>query len=261
MTYRCDRLAWARAILSDKHWWCYRGITKPETSTIRWHNNKRVPSTPKNKAAATICDDTSYMEYLAGQEVKYQVEDDVYGDEWEEHVRDATHRDGCCPNSKDPQERKEYKERFKKRLDDADAKHQWLWDRLDWDVLRDWTVQECERWEFFQEFLGKHPVYGLITTYDEHRFIELEDVVGFCPKCDNPGTKEDLSYSNGGDSLYDHLWMFCCPACREKFVVDECEEDRFIEEHGHPFNWPPGAPYPPRRGFLGEPMEAPPWEP
>ena len=263
---RVDLLAWVWAVMSDNLWWSFEGIDRPKSDTLLWYS--RVHQQPRNKIrrgeprsylAATLLQDEDFLNDWAEQEVDYWIKDGCYDDEWEAHVTRVVHKDGLCPNSADPEERKEYEEAFQKLLKDEDDKRQWLNEHIfEWSDIHETINEACDYDGYVADFLKKHPVNGVARGYgDNYEYFKLEDIVGYTACCGLPVTREDLHLSEETDERHSGTFVQC-PNCCEEECVDDLEG--FVFTHGRPFDWPPGAPYPPRRHFDGTPLEAAPWE-
>lgn len=246
---RIDLLSWAIAVHKDILWWCFEGIQHPSSDLFRRHRGKNI-----NKIAETLCSDCHYMDDLATQEVDYCLTDDCYRDEWEEHVKSRVHTDSRCPHSPSKKEREAYTEELKKMREDEDAKRKWLWRTMfEWDLIRDQVENMVADEEGIMYFLKEHPVSGaMIDRGGEYAFRALDDIVGYCPECGSPATKDDIGPGK-------ELWLeFQCDSCGAIMDIDDPALGG--KDCKRPFDWPPGAPFPPRQGFDGTPFDVPPWE-
>lgn len=265
MTYRCDRLAYARSVLGDEVWWTYDTVEDPDRDTRRWfarspHNDRNKPS---NKLSATLRGSERYMDDLFNQELEHQVKEDIYRDEWEEHCVDKTHRDGCCPNSADLKERKDYEDTLAKRLADDSAREEWYRTRMndDWQWLAEHLDEDCQQVEFIEWFLEKHPIDGALRYYNSEEYgkVDLADIVGYCPECNQPAKADEIRpmaapYETAEDGKAITEPTLVCACCNAETPLND---EEFIKGHNRPFNWPPDAPYPPRRHFDGTPLDVP----
>lgn len=259
---RVDRLTWAYAILNDELWWTYAGVSDPDYDTLRYRG--RQPT--RNKLAATLLGSEQYMENLFEAELDYQVKDGVYDDEWEDHCRDVAHREGRCPHASE-KEKAQYETFFKDILENENRREEWYRRRMndDWDWLQDHVLNTASDVYGILHHLKEHPVDGCLAVWNNEKFAmyTLDEIVGYCPECNQPATEEHIRpiappYPTNEDGEAQFLYpTLDCKCCGAETPLDD---EEFLRTHKRPFEWPPGAPWPPRRGFLGEPMEASPWE-
>lgn len=91
--------------------------------------------------------------------------------------------------------------------------------------------------------LRNFPVAAAMDARGE--WVELEDIAGYCDECE--GAMDDTClFTVEGVAVYQCL----CGA--EVVMVDR--------DWKRPLAWPPGAPWPPRRSFAGEPLDVHPEE-
>lgn len=256
MKYRCDRLAWAVAVLAGELWWTFQGVDDPDRDTLSWprRGNREAPV---NKLAASLRGSERYMNQYFEDELQALIDDHPYSsskDEWEEHCRDSLHGEGLCPHSPDEEERKRYHAAYEKKLNNKDALEEWHRERLneDWYSYGQRVDEDCCQIEFVEWFLKEHPIDGCVRYLNGEYFgkVDLEDIVGYCPECNQPATQADL----GGEGK--DPWFFTCYCCNTQIDNIAPEED-YIQAYGRPFYWPPDAPFPPRRHFDGTPLDVP----
>ena len=273
---RIDRRCWARAIHLEKVWWGFRGIAKPRSVKDL---NQRGGGLA---AEQLVLSDEGHMDVLHHQEAKYVAENDDHHADWEEYVRRRHHNHFQCPHGL-PEERQAYQEAVDVMLKDEAARYDWASDYVDWQWVRDQVHSYFESEEATFYFLAQHPVDSVWSRYDE-KWLPLDEVLGYCGSCDEPLTEDRiLPDVNRGQPhrfdpeceadacramqfcLFDHeekpRRIFQCDLCSWTDTTDDFDgEESFISKHGRPFNWPPGAPYPPRCSFTGYPMDVPPHE-
>lgn len=248
MTYRLDRLAWARAVLSDMHWWVYDGIDRPKPDRRR----RSIYST-KTAFVYTVFTDDHYLDARRNEEIAYYIKDNIYYDEWEAYCKDKAHRARYCPHSGDPEEQAAYYANLTTMLKDQGKYWEFVAERFfDWDSLTDAEDDYLSTEEGVAQFLKEHPVIGVMVGSDDQgwEYIDLAEVVFFCPDCDTPNTDADQKRRDAEDGL---VW-FECRGCRDEISVFDL---RAAEK---PATWPPGAPFPPRQHFDGTPLDVPPDE-
>jgi hypothetical protein len=224
--------------------------------------------------------DESFMAELHSTEAQYVATSSDYKDEWEEYVKRLKHREGCCPHG-DEEEREAYQRVVASMTNCADK-------RLEWasEYVTDWIRNSVSHFFSDEEgifyFVKDHPVDSVWHKYHA-KWLNLDDVHGYCPSCDEPLCVDDLLKVTKGSHVFDKdcrmagcgdgasLCLFNaqgdsrdvyeCNSCNWADATQDIEGDEsFISKHGRPFNWPPGAPYPPRRSFSGFPMDVPPYE-
>lgn len=277
---RIDRRCWARAINTGTCTWGFKGIAKPSPRAMQ----SLIRDLHLHKTSLhvlIVLMDEWFMEGLHHNEVKYVATSDDYRDAWEEHVKQLKHREGCCPHGPED-ERKEYERVVTTVTNDADKRYAWAGEYVDTDQMK-----ECVSWLFDGEeslfyFVKDHPVD---SVWDRHsaEWLNLDDVRGYCPSCYEPLSDEDRAvyetekahvfnpdcrecgWNAYSRCLYDAdgklRETFECACCNWSDATRDIDGDRsFVSKHGRPFNWPPGAPYPPRRSFSGSPMDVPPYE-
>lgn len=258
MSFRCDLISWAQAVLSDELWFCFAGITRPDSQLMRHYQRGRgkiYRGDARSKIVATVCADERFMDDLARAEVDHWVEDDCYGDEWEEACKKETHAVYC------PHEDAElYKEELARRLKDEDAKRMWLEREIfEWDDIREFVNMMFDSWEGVVRFLKEHPITAIIAVSQhdpsEYCVVEIEEVVGYCPECNAPAKAEDISLTFETEDEHSRRELSCWACSSTSFVDDD--EKSFAQAFGRPFNWPPGAPWPPRRSIDGTPLDVP----
>lgn len=263
---RCDSLAWACALLYGNNVYSFRGIRKhfPSRMEVAYAGNSWV--------AAVLMHDDLYMDKLHWEETEMYMSSD-----WDDEY--ALYLDG--------------------HEDDARvlSRVEWASDRAEWSQLTEYLTSMCEDVQSLAAFLREHPVDGVYVESD-HAWVDLDDVVAYCPNCQTP-TDEVLTGWKPGEApptphvatdecevcdaacgstqcLFDKegKWrpLAQCPSCREVIVLFSSPEEGTYTSFCHapgqpmpklprkPLTWPPGAPYPPRRGFAGEPFDVPPYE-
>ena len=271
---RIDRRCWARAVQQAKVIWGFAGIQNPRKP----YDRKAMTSTE------VVLSDERFIDNLQHEEAKYIVESEDYNDDWSMHVRDKHHTHDACPHGSD-EEKETFQARVERELKDQDAKYRWALDRVDWHWVNDSV--SC----FFQDadatfyFLKDHPV-DAVWHRNSGRWLSLGDVRGYCPSCDEPLDDEDrvqqveaphpynedcendICRTAGAHCVFDEQSvlrpLYTCGNCNWLDVHDKDRPDEtpFMERNNikRPFDWPPGAPYPPRRSFSGYPMDVPPYE-
>ena len=282
--FRPGRWGWAKAIMADKLLWGFKGIQRlsPQEDRLRKHNC----------LTASLLASQAYLDDLQSQEVDDIVSDSDYDREWRNHVKWAIHRGDRCPHGS-REERHAFGAAFRKMIKDDSKKRDWAYERVDYEWIKDQILNMTEQdVEGIEYFLEKHPV-DEVWQASTNRWLDLDDVKAFCPDCDEPvdavmdgfpdGLESHQYYgrlSRGGSTacalctehselgehmacLFDYRGKprrrFRCPSCSYTDALDSIEGS-FLVRYGRPSDWPPGAPYPPRRGFLGEPMDVPPWQ-
>jgi len=273
---RVDRRCWARSVYQDKQnaLWGFKGIARPSGTTILGFHVKKSAH-----AQLVLCDER-YIDALHYTEAKYIASDDGWLDDWREFVEAHLHGATCCPH--------ENPERYKARVDwmlnDADARFTWARDRVDHGWICDSVESQFESEESIFYFLKDHPVDS-VWAKEPRCWINLDAVLGFCPSCDEALLEKHLCSDEGGPPhpfnkdcsaahcesgaslcLYNKEGkirdLFECLSCAWTDVTQDVgeEDETFVSKYGRPFDWPPGAPYPPRRSFSGFPMDVPPYE-
>jgi hypothetical protein len=282
--FRPGRWGWAKAIQADKLLWGFKGIQhlSPKEDRLRKYNC----------LTASLLASQSYLDDLQNDEVDYIIHDADYDREWRDHVKWAIHRGDRCPHGS-REERHAYGAAFRKTIKDESEKRNWAYVRVDYEWIKELVLGMTEQdVEGIEIFLKKHPVEE-VWQASTGRWVDLTDVVVFCPECDEPieDIEQDYpaelgSHRYGGQlslsgfvacalcaehpelgehmaCLFNHRGeprkRFRCPSCSHTGALDAIEGS-FLVRYGRPPDWPPGAPYPPRRGFLGEPMDVPPWQ-
>lgn len=271
---KIDRRGWVRAVQQATVIWGFQGIQNPRKP----YDRKAMTS------IEVVLSDERFTEQLHHEGTKYVAESPDYADDWSEYVHDKHHRAGACPHGSDD-EREAFERRVAKTLKDESEKYAWASDRVDWDWVK--NSVEC----FFQDgesiyyFLKEHPIDSAWHRNGE-RWVALEDIRGFCPSCDevlddedvvdhvedphvhNPDCENAVCRTTGAHCVFDDngklRLMFSCGNCNWFDAVDQDRPDEtpYMARNNtkRPFNWPPGAPYPPRRSFSGYPMDVPPYE-
>ncbi len=244
--FRCDSLAWVCAVQADEVWWVYQGIERPRRAVQQPSRYMSGHSTYLPYLARTLIHDERYMERLAQEQVDFWMSEGCYDDEWEDRCRQKAHREGNCPCC--PDQLATYEAEVKTRLKDEAKKRQWLSeDCFDWEMIQDDIRAMCEDDDSLLAFLKEHPIIGAMVplygdnTYD---YLNLEDVVGHCPSCNQPVGAECVE----GNDLN-------CRSCNAE--VEGVYDPEVLAVENRPFNWPAGAPYPPRRHFDGSPLDVP----
>jgi len=278
--FRLTSTTWARVIKDQLYVLDYEGIAR--FNPLRAKHRQITLS-------QILIHDEAYMDRLCESEVAYLMSDTDYQEDWEEHVEWHVHRKGCCPH----EDAEDYEAAYQKMLADDCAREEFFRERVEWQWLRDtvteWADNDLER---IAAFVREHPVTAVWEQRNEE-WINIDDVLAFCPDCGEPVSRYEgeLSpfvephefqrhhalYSPGPcaicdshDALGEHMACFydkdenmrpllCCPDCSFRFTTDDLDGS-FVENFGRPATWPRDAPYPPRRGFLGEPMDVVPWE-
>jgi hypothetical protein len=224
--------------------------------------------------------DESFMDSLHRTEAQYVATSDDFKDEWEEYVKRLKHREGCCPHG--PEEEREAYERVVTVMTNCEDKRlEWASEYVDHDWVQNSVSHFFEDEESLFYFVKDHPVDSVWQKY-QSVWMDLDDVCGYCPSCDEPLSEEERWKPKEGDAhpfaegcgICDSGFSQClfnansnprdvyeCNSCSWSDATQDIEGDEtFISKHGRPFNWPPGAPYPPRRSFSGFPMDVPPYE-
>lgn len=276
-----DRWSWAQAILNADLWFGYRNIRGLGMRDMRQRH------ATESRLAFMLRYDEAYISHLIELIATDYAEEEDYRDDWEDFVRSQIHGEGCCPHE-DEDAQHAYQTAYEKKVNDSFQRRSWAYQRVDVDQviedLRD-SLGDAEGIAFFLE---QHPVSEVWQAHTS-QWVDIEDVWGYCPGCDEPQTVEaftivppvncaphphqvDCRVCDAGEGLalcaYDTQGnvrpRFQCPGCLHTGEytddLDDALTETFTERHGRPFAWPPGAPYPPRRGFAGEPLEIPPWE-
>ena len=280
--FRLTSTSWAPVIRDNLYVLDYKGIRRFEP----YRSPGQEPT-----LGMVLTHDNEYMEHLHELEVNCCMEDEDGQDAWIVNVGWHTHRDGRCPHGTEL-ERETYEHAYKKMLTDEDQRRRYFEERVDWQWLQDtvtaWTEESLT---CIAEFLKEHPVEAVYQRRNEE-WIDIGDVLAFCPDCGEPiaGLWDDYDvpvehtwqqqkglYSpgpsklcEGSESLGEYMGclydpqgnlrpLFCCPDCGFQFTTDDLD-GTFVEHYGRPATWPRDAPYPPRRGFLGEAMDVVPWE-
>ncbi len=273
MRFRLDRWGWARAVLAEKAYFGLKGIARPSMQDFVQARRRREEHVPWVEFILTS--DERYVEDLQLKEAEYMCKSTDYQEDWEEHVKHAVHGEGHCPHSENEEEREAYEKAYARLLNDENKKWQWAWERIDWDWTREQIEFMVDCVEGVWHLLLEHPVEEVYQASSES-WLDIEDVVAFCPGCcepmtasdaqkvssktPHPFTEEDHECFDGpngfeGDVCFfdDHAMprtYFECPSCGASDFWDSRLDKK-------PPNWPPGAPWPPRRGFAGEPMDVP----
>lgn len=273
---RVDPLSWARAVHSGTLKFEFRGIQ-------RWHD--QAQRNPFNKWPAVVrmlISDEQYMDGLRQAEVDYKVKSGEWDEDWETFCRNEVHDHLCCPNGSD-EEKAQYERRFEKLFRDPNAKEKWADDGVDFDDLADQVKNDFDAPESIMYFLKEYPIESVAGPFGMWR--DIDDVVGFCPDCDEPLTKEHVgrvdTLEKGNDTVQRHRFgsarcdcgdhqhlnclfdrsrnfreVFKCCHCGKIDALDSLE-GTFEERWQKPFHWPPGAMYPPNRGFAGQHLALP----
>jgi hypothetical protein len=280
--FRLTSTSWARVIKDQLYVLDYKGIKRFEPY--------RTPSMQPTLAQILIHDER-YMDGLQEAEVDSLMADEESQDDWIAHVDWHVHRKGSCPHGTILQQ-EAYATAFREmRTDDCD-REAFFRDRVDWNDLRAWVTDwATNSVECIASFLREHPVEAVYQQRNEE-WIFIEEVLAFCPDCGEPIAELRDEYNapvehlweeagalyspgpcaicDGNESLGENMGclydlegnlrpLFCCPDCSFQFTTDDLD-GTFVENYGRPATWPRDAPYPPRRGFLGEPMDVVPWE-
>lgn len=226
--------------------------------------------------------DESFMDDLHRIEAKYVATSSDYQDEWEEYVKRLKHREGCCPHGTE-EEREAYERIVASMTNCEDKRLAWASEYVDHDWVRNSVSCFFEDEESIFYFIKDHTVDSVWQKY-HLIWVDLDDVCGYCPSCDEPLSEEERwkpkegdvhpfdkdcgrEVCNSGLSLClfnangNPRGVYVCDSCNWSDVTQDIDGDEtFISKNGRPFNWPPGAPYPPRRSFSGYPMDVPPYE-
>jgi hypothetical protein len=236
VNYYVSRMSWAEAVQDDTLNWTFKGIAPYNSVTMYRRDQKR-----DRLLAAVLCDDRYVDEWVEG-ELQYLLDEGVYDDEWDIHCRQVSHRDGACPHAHIPEETIAYERAYQKLLHDVDSKSRWLHqhyiDVEDLEHSIDEIVRDVESLAYF---LKEHPVEGCFRNGE---VIPLEKIIGYCGECNVPLTEDD---------------PLGCPSCSDERYAD-MDDVVFSRTHSRPFNWPPGAPFPPSYGFDGAAVYTAPWE-
>jgi hypothetical protein len=269
---RCDSLAWARAVRLGKHLYGFKGLNNDLGNGLGAVYLKLDPVTRQ------LISNEKYMETLYEAEVGIYMSDDWAAD-WREVCEQQNPRLW-------KEKKKDYTKRVDDKFNDASARYRWASDRVDFSEMVDWVQSMVTDNTSFAHFLREHPVDSIYSENLES-WMSIDDIVGFCPSCDNILTEEDVApiavdedkkhvYASQliscfceGD-LADKMWCNFDHDLRPRVVVDcgcgfigamDDIEGTWTERFGKPIDWPPNAPYPPRRGFAGDPMDVPFYEP
>ena len=251
--------SWALAIMGETLTWGFVGI---RASTA--HGNRRQTK----KLHEVLLADESYCNKLVEDEVSCYMSSD-WIDEWQEH----------CAGDLD---------KFK----DVNKRYEWAYGYVEFEHISDMVKMWCDDVDWVKDFLKAHPIESVEGNGWDRSKYDFDEVRGFCRECGEPQVAEDvttlmsLEEVDSADKPPPHPYAADCQeigcveanvgclynhdgsALRLGYRCSYCGDvDPLVlygnEDPGNrhpPFNWPPGAPWPPRRGFLGEPMEMPPWE-
>ena len=264
---RVDQWCWARSIFREAAVWGFKGISNPRRG--------------EKNAVAIVTSDERYMDDLHAQEAKYIAESDDWLEDWLDYVKRELHQEDRCPHGC-PEEQSAFKAAFDRMSQDPDKRYAWASERVDWDWIHGSVKNVFESEEGIYYFLKEHPVDSVWQKYAE-QWVDLDDVKGYCPSCDEALTEEtaktipasshffdehcEEGYCRESNSqcLFNHEGSlrkpYECPSCSWSDITEDVDGDEtFVSKHGRPFNWPPGAPYPPRVSFTGLPMDVPPYE-
>lgn len=212
--------------------------------------------------------------------------DSDWDEQWHDACVAAIEKKG--PNEEDDKE--EFDALVKERFDDKQEREMWATDYVEWDCVVDNLKTMCEDIDGIDWFLKDHPVEDVQANGSEGEVHSLTDVAGYCFECNEPQTWKSLTkhtflMEGSSDVAPPHKFSPLCDTCevdRGDCAYDPDGDPRMFyfcnycgdigpvqsfpgEVHIHPknpqpFNWPPGAPWPPRRTFAGTPDEVPPWE-
>lgn len=230
MKFRIDVACWARAVMNAETRWTFHGIRK----------NYQVPRGTRyprgcSYLTESLLSDESYMNHLVEDEIDSLMLEDCYKEDWEEHCRYIAHREGQCPHIF--KEQKPYEAAYSKLHDDESAKRQWISEfRFSWDDVTSRLEDDTKDPDWVEWFLKDHPVDGCYFGED---WYAIDDIVGFCPNCDAPQTGE----------MTPPVWR--CHSCEYANIYE------VSRSYNRPCYWPPGAPYPPYRGFDGAGLDSP----
>lgn len=260
---RVDRRSWALAITSDENWWTYRDVRNPSWDTYNAHNNnqhKTNRNQRETKFTMTLLHDDSFVDERMRNELKYAIEDGFYDDEWEDHCRREAHQEGRCPHVR--KQKKAYQQAFEKLFHDKEEKSEWIWrSYIQWDDI----AQQIYSWdadELFY-FLKDYPIDGCMRSANgEWENVLLQNIIGWCPECNAPTVAEDLCerprHELDAAGPAEQVEQVHCPSCNSDSDIEN--PILFTHAHARPFDWPPGAPWPPRATFCGSPLMLGPWE-
>lgn len=262
---RCDSLAWARALRFGQHLYGFEGIDRD------LGNGHGSVYLKLDSLARQLISSERYMQTLhEGEVAQYMSED--WDDIWRERCE-----------FKNPRLWKERKKAWTARVnedfEDENLRHQWAARYVDFDQLVDFVVEMTSNNESLAAFLRDHPVNAVYDSRS-NRWVDLTAIVGFCPECESLMLPDDLVTARSDvqphvftreecpcehivSSMmcnFDHhaspRSMVICPNCDFAAATDNIEET-WAERFSIPLEWPPNAPYPPRRGFAGEPLDVP----
>jgi hypothetical protein len=261
--FRLDRWAWAQAIINGVTTFALEGIYEGRGGT-----RCAVDSVESLGKALTYSED--YMDAFAETEREYRVSSDC-DDEWKVFCKEKAEDDELD------------EEELAALIADKDKRRDWAYDQFDPQWAWDQIKEECEEIWFIHGLLKKYPVIAVRPNFD-FSFILLEEILGYCPGCNFPILQDDVveadgnlhqakphRYKNqcqkcpanitcGWDSHGEPRTYAQCESCSEYiFFKDDCDGP-WLARFDRPFNWPPGAPYPPRLDFAGGPDGPPPWQ-
>lgn len=278
---RLDRRCWARAIYGENCTWGFEGIANPSPRDMQYlirdlHRRK------KSLHMQIVLADATFMDSLHHDEAKYVATSEAYQNEWEKHVKLNKHREGCCPHGTE-EERETYQRVVMSTMNDIDKRYAWALDYVDTAQIQEHVSHLLDGEESLFYFVKDHPVDSVWQKCGT-RWLNLDEVCGYCPSCDDPLSVEEqwkpkegdahpfekgCNRSVCGDNAAVCLFnvngnprdVYECGLCNWSDVTQDIEGDEnFVSKYRRPFNWPPGAPYPPRRSFSGSPMDVPPYE-
>jgi len=287
-TYRLDRLGWAKAILHGNTW-SFKGISRINPRKGIVHTNPRIKKSEHNVLTRSMLACEAFMDAQQNQEIKYIMNSIEHAADWKEFVRDHIHDSYKCPHGTKEQ-RRAYGTAFRKYIKDEQKKWEWASNLTEWDWVAENIIETTNDLEGIAHWLKEHPVEE-VYQFSHEKWIDISDVLVFCPECDEPMEKRNVLIEMPTGGISKHVYgsedgdycfdckdhsdlgdMLCffdlmgsprkrcyCPNCGHIAALDSLEGS-FIERNHCPPDWPPGAPYPPRRGFLGEPMDVPPWQ-
>jgi hypothetical protein len=273
---RVDRRCWARAVHQDMSWWGFKGIHKPSGHVLRHFDAS------KSVHAQIVLADEHYMETLNYEEAKYIAASVDWAEDWHAYAERRLHRAECCPHGS-PEEQQAFADALQRMLTNEDERFTWACEVVDGNWTRDTVEHHFQDEESIFYFLKEHPVDS-VWLKERQEWQSLDNVIGFCPSCNeplleinlwnlagvsrhafNPECDVDVCVNSHARCLFDERRVpravFECAGCLWVDATEDVEGDEtFLSKHGRPFNWPPGAPYPPRRSFSGYPMDVPPHE-
>lgn len=278
---RLDRRCWARAIYTEICIWGFKGIANlsPRDMLVILDGHR---TRKKSLYTQIVLADEAFMDNLHHEEVKYVATSEDYQNEWEEHVKRDKHREGCCPHGTDV-EREAYQRVVTSTTNNVDKRYKWAYDHVDTDQMENYVSHFFDGEEGLFYFVKDYPVDSVWQRYCKI-WLDLDAVRGYCPYCGDPITEnerwnpeevdvhpydKDCRRIVCGDGAAMCLFdvngkprdVYECGVCDWADATCDIDGNKtFISIYGRPFNWPPGAPYPPRRSFSGSPMDVPPYE-